>query len=162
MALQTDHSKDFFGSLFVCYDTRMTKEAILEFLKQHSLAVIATVNEQGAPQAAVVEFAELSDLTIIIDTLTYSRKYKNLQSNSEAAIVIGWDADKTLQIDAIASELSGPDLERAKQVYFVKNERARKWESHPGIAYFAFKPTWLRYSNVGVEPWIVEEMSLPA
>jgi len=137
----------------------MTKRDVLEFVRKHDLAVVATVDGQGKPQAAVVEFAELDDFTIIIDTLKASRKYENLQTNREVAIVIGWDDDATVQMDAVAHELTGQELDRAKEVYFAKNPRAKKWGNKPGIAYFAFQPSWLRYSDVGQHPWIIEEFS---
>jgi pyridoxine/pyridoxamine 5'-phosphate oxidase len=137
----------------------MTKQDILEFIKQHDLAVIATVDQSGIPQAAVVEFAELDDLTIVIDTLITSRKYKNLQIYKEVAIVIGWDKNVTVQINATATELSGDDLAAAKKAYFAKNNRAKKWQSRPDISYFGFKPKWVRYSDVGKEPWKIEELS---
>ncbi|HMS50086.1 MAG TPA: pyridoxamine 5'-phosphate oxidase family protein [Candidatus Saccharibacteria bacterium] len=136
------------------------KHDILAFLRKHSLAVLATADVKGRPQAAVVEFAELDDLTIIIDTFNYSRKYKNLQQNDQVAIVIGWDNNVTLQIDATAHELNGEDLARAKDIYFAKNERAKKWGDKPEIAYFAFRPIWMRYSDVGKTPWLIEEVRL--
>jgi len=137
----------------------MTQSDILAFIKQHNLALVATVDNDGTPQAAVVEFGELDDLTIIIDTLKTSRKYKNLQDNKHVAIVIGWDNDVTVQINAVAEELNGEKLKVAKLAYFAKNDRARKWESRPEIAYFAFKPTWLRYSDVSKSPWLIEELN---
>lgn len=132
----------------------------LTFIKSHKLAVVATIGKANVPQAAVVEFGELPDMTIIIDTLKSSRKYRNLQANPNVAIVIGWDKDKTVQIDAKAHELRGSDLARAKTAYFSKNKRAEKWANREDIAYFAFKPTWLRYSDLGQEPWLVEEFEL--
>ena len=137
----------------------MTKQDILGFIKTHQLAVVSSVSGNGEPQAAVVEFGELEDLTIIIDTLTTSRKYKNLQLNKNVAIVIGWDNNITVQIDAVAVELAGGELAVAKQAYFAKNSRAKKWEPRPDIAYFALKPKRLRYSDVGKEPWRIEELN---
>ncbi len=132
---------------------------VLNFIKGNNLAVVSTVNYSGKPQSAVVEFGELDDFTIIIDTLKTSRKYSNLTTNKQVSIVIGWDNDVTVQIDAIAKELSGDELNSAKAAYFAKNERAKKWENMPDIAYFAFKPYWLRYSDVGHKPWLIEEFS---
>ena len=102
----------------------MIKEDAFDFIKSNDLAVVATTSSQGSPQAAVVEYGELDDFTIIIDTLTSSRKYKNLRENNKTAIVIGRDNDITVQIDAVATELNGEELDVAKQAYFKKNERA--------------------------------------
>ena len=132
---------------------------VLNFIKKNKLAVVSTVSSDGSPQSAVVEFGELEDLTIIIDTLKTSRKYTNLSFNKNASIVIGWDDDITVQVDTVAVELSGKELEKAKQAYFAKNQRAKEWETMANIAYFAFKPKWLRYSDVSKQPWTVEEFS---
>ena len=137
----------------------MKKEDVLKFVKSHSLAVVSTI-DGDKPQAAVVEYGELDDLTIIIDTLMTSRKYTNLQTNQNVAVVIGWDDNKTLQIDGVAKELSGEELDRAKRAYIIKNPRAKKWADKPEIAYFAIKPYWLRYSDVGQHPWLIEEFDL--
>ena len=139
---------------------KVSLKDISGFIKTHTLAVVATVNVDGKPQAAVVEFGEMEDLTIIIDTLKTSRKYKNLQSNSNVAIVIGWDNDKTVQMDAIATELKGGQLKKAQEAYFEKNPRAKKWANRSDIAYFACKPNWIRYSDVNERPWLIEEFSL--
>ncbi len=138
----------------------MTKEEVLQYIKTQTLAVVSTATPTGKPQAAVVEFGELDDLTIIIDTLATSRKYQNLQSNQQVAIVIGWDQNITVQMDAIATELAGDELAKCKEAYFAKNKRARRWEEYDDIAYFAFKPTWVRYSDVGQSPWVIEEFDI--
>ena len=137
----------------------MKTAEVLDFIKNNNLAVVSTVNNKGNPQSAVVEFGELEDLTIVIDTLKTSRKYKNLTFNNNVSIVIGWDNDITVQIDATAHELKGDELENAKNAYFSKNKRAKKWENMPEITYFAFKPIWLRYLDVSKKPWLIEEFS---
>ena len=123
--------------------TENEKRFILDFIKQHNIAVVATCIT-NKPQAAVVEYGEQDNLDIIIDTFKGSRKCKNLRINNSASIVIGWDDDKTLQIDAIARELIGASSNVAKQAYFAKNPRARKWDNRPEITYFSFTPTWIR------------------
>jgi general stress protein 26 len=138
----------------------MKLSEIYEFVKTCNLAVVSTINQNGSPQSAVVEFAEQPDLTIIIHTLNTSRKYQNLRLNKEVAIVIGWDNNITVQINAVAHELAGDELAIIKQIYSAKNERAKKWEIRPDIAYFAFKPTWIRYSDLGQKPWIIQEFNI--
>ena len=71
----------------------MTLKDVLKFGKQDKLAVSSTIEAEGKPQSAVVEFGELDDLTIIIDTLKDSRKYQNLQDCPHVALVIGQPKD---------------------------------------------------------------------
>lgn len=137
----------------------MDEEKLLNFLKQHGLMMLSTIHADGKPQAAVVEFGELDDLTLVFDTLTTSRKYQNLQSNNNVAAVIGWEDSVTVQIEGTASELGGEELIQAKQAYFTKNPRARKWEGRDNIAYFKIKPAWIRYSDLNQNPWYVQEIN---
>jgi len=57
------------------------KQVILDFIKKQKLAVISTVGIDNKPESAVLEFGETEELELIFDTLTSSRKYKNLQTN---------------------------------------------------------------------------------
>lgn len=133
---------------------------VLEFVKKQRLMSIATISPEARPEASVVEFGEMDDFTIIIDTLKTSRKYKNFQTNSDAAVVIGWDEDITVQLEGVVHELVGGELEIAKEAYFAKNQRAKKWASRPEIAYFAIKPNWIRYSDLRQWPWYVRELNV--
>jgi len=137
----------------------MKRSEVLAFVRGHDLMMLATADGAGKPQAAVVEFGELDGFTLIFDTLSTSRKYKNLQFNPNVAAVIGWDENVTVQIDGVAELLAGEKLAQAKQAYFAKNPRAGKWENRPNIAYFAIKPIWLRYSDLNKDPWYTQEFT---
>ena len=56
----------------------MTQDFLYDFISRHKLAVIASLSAEDFPQSALVGFAVASDLRIIFDTLTDSRKYQNL------------------------------------------------------------------------------------
>ncbi len=99
----------------------MDKKKILkEFLRKNKLAVLSTVSS-GKPQSAVLEFSETDDLEIVFDTLSTSRKYKNLKNDKNVSLVIGWDENVTVQYEGEANELSGAELEKCKNIYFEKN-----------------------------------------
>jgi pyridoxine/pyridoxamine 5'-phosphate oxidase len=138
----------------------MTINEVFEFIEQHDLTVVSTVSDDAVPESAVVEFGVYGNLNVVIDTLTTSRKYKNLQTNTEVALVIGWDKDITVQVNASAHLLDGDELTDAKQSYFAKNPRAKKWDGRDDIVYFGFKPKWIRYSDVSQSPWQIEEFNL--
>ncbi len=138
----------------------MKLEEVLNFVRKHDIMTIATVSPEGKPEAAVVEFGELDDGTLIIDTLTSSRKYHNLQTNPDVAVVIGWDDSITVQLEGQARELAGDELQAAQAAYFAKNPRAKKWADREGIAYFAITPTWIRYSDLNQHPWLIEDFRL--
>lgn len=142
------------------------KSLILDFVKKHTLAVISTVSAEGLPEAAVIEYGETDNLELIFDTFDTSRKYKNLQKNNKAAIVIGWDENITVQYEGEVFEMSGEEIGKYKEAYFVKNPHAKKWENHEEIKYFKVIPRWIRYSDLNklvhdqVPPWEFFEINL--
>ncbi|UGY17540.1 pyridoxamine 5'-phosphate oxidase family protein [Bradyrhizobium septentrionale] len=137
----------------------MTRTELLVYLRKHRLAVVSTVHN-CAPQAAVVGIAVSDDLEIIFDTLTTSRKYQNLRANPRIALVIGWDAEQTAQVEGVADFPSGAELDRCKQVYFAGWPDGPERETWPDIGYVRVRPTWVRYSDFGAAPPRIEEIEL--
>ena len=104
----------------------MDAKGLLEFLRQHRLAVQASVSVTGNPQAAVVGFAVTDQFEIVFDTLDSTRKARNLRQDSQLALVIGGSNDgdeRTVQYKGLADEPSGAELERLKQVYRCLSRR---------------------------------------
>jgi hypothetical protein len=125
---------------------------ILAFLRKQRLGVVATRTPDGAPQAAVVGIAVTDELDIIFDTLDTTRKLLNLRGDARVALVIGWDDSQTVQIDGIADEPSGDELERIKAVYFAAWPDGPTRLSWPGITYVRVRPTWIRMTDFRVSP----------
>jgi uncharacterized pyridoxamine 5'-phosphate oxidase family protein len=138
----------------------MTETAYFDFLSARKLAVLGTVTPAGQPQGALVGYAVTSDLELVFDTLRDSRKYRNLISNPAVSLVAGWEAEETVQIDGVAEELSGTTLERYKKVYFRAWPDGVEREHLEGIAYFAVRPSWVRYSDFGRNPPFIHELQL--
>ncbi|MGY3695949.1 pyridoxine/pyridoxamine 5'-phosphate oxidase [Bradyrhizobium sp. USDA 3240] len=137
----------------------MTRAELLAFLRMHRLAVVSTVHD-GAPQAAVIGIAVSDGLEIIFDTLTTSRKYQNLRADPRAALVVGWDAEQTAQLEGVADFPTGAELAACKQVYFAAWPDGPEREAWPNIGYVRVRPTWVRFSDFGEAPARVEEMQL--
>lgn len=135
------------------------KRTILDFLEKHTLAVLATVNQHGKPEAAVLEFSQTDKLEIVFDTFATYRKYQNLSLNSHVAFVIGWDQDITVQYEGVAEEVSNNDLKKYQSIHIEKIPHAAKFTAMEQIRYFKVAPQWIRYSNVGVHPWEVFELT---
>ncbi|TCP11234.1 pyridoxamine 5'-phosphate oxidase [Crenobacter luteus] len=138
----------------------MTRHELYEFLRLHDHAVIATVDGDGRPEAALVGVAVLPGLELVLDTSQLSRKYRNLQRNPQVALVIGWRDRLTLQYEGLACEPVGAELQHSKQAYFARFPDARLREAWPDTAYLLIRPRWLRYCDYGVEPPRIVEMTL--
>lgn len=135
------------------------RQSVLDFIRQQGLLVLSTTYDNGKPQAAVIGFGETDNLELIFGTNNASRKYKNLKRDPHVAAVIGWSDSRTVQFEGIAEELSLENIELVKDTYWRKNPRAEAFHANPGQRYFIVRPTWIRYTNIGVKPWDIIELT---
>jgi pyridoxine/pyridoxamine 5'-phosphate oxidase len=137
----------------------MKLEEVFSIVRQKRLAVVSTVQDSGAPEAALVGFALTERNEIVFDTLGSSRKAVNIARRAETALVIGWDNDITVQIEGEARRPQGDDLAYAKAAYYRAWPDGRARENWPDIAYIVVKPRWMRYANYAGAP-VIEEFTL--
>ncbi len=133
----------------------MDRKDLLDFLRQHRLAVEATVSVSGGAQAAVVGIAVTDRLEVVFDTLGSTRKAQNLRRNSQVALVIGGllaGDERTVQYEGVADEPTGDELERVRQAYYAVYPDGRSRATWPGLIYVRVRPTWVRYSDYNVDP----------
>jgi pyridoxine/pyridoxamine 5'-phosphate oxidase len=138
----------------------VTRPAWLAFLRQHKLAVVASVSSQNAPQAALVGFAATDDLELVFDTLGNTRKAANLRRNARIAVVVGWDEAQTVQLEGMADEPTGADLAALQKCYFAAFPDGQERLAWPGLTYFRVRPIWMRYSDFRGPTPIIEELDL--
>jgi pyridoxine/pyridoxamine 5'-phosphate oxidase len=134
----------------------MNRATLLPFLRRHRFAVQASTAPSGAPQAAVVGIATTDELEIVFDTLDRSRKAQNLRKNSRIALVVGWDEEQTVQLEGVADEPTGGELERIKRAYFDAFPDGTEREQWAGITYVRVRLTWARYSDFRPGGGVVE------
>ena len=137
----------------------MTKNQLFAFIHGQTLAVLSTVSERGTPQSALVGIAVTPELEIIFDTVKTSRKYANLSANPAASFVVGCSGDATLQYEGAALEPVAGELERCKETYFARWPDGPSRLRWPGICYFVVKPKWIRFSDYGETPSLIEEFT---
>ncbi len=114
------------------------------------------MSEAGAPQAAVVGYGVSDDLDLVFDTLDTTRKVDNLRHDPRIALVIGWDEEQTVQIEGVADEPKGAELERLKAVYFGAYPDGPARQAWKGITYVRVRPSWVRYSDFRPGGGVVE------
>jgi pyridoxine/pyridoxamine 5'-phosphate oxidase len=137
----------------------MKLEEVLEIIRKKRLAVVSTVHDSGAPEAALVGFAVTEGNEIVFDTLASSRKAVNIAGRPAAALVVGWDDDISVQIEGEAHRPQGDDLANAKAAYFREWPDGRARENWPDIAYIVVRPRWMRYACYAGAP-VIEEFTL--
>lgn len=127
----------------------MTRGELIAFLRKHKVCVQASLHAHGGPQSAVVGYAVSDACELVFDTVTTSRKYENLTTDPRCAIVV-WDGETTVQLEGLADEPEGEELDRLRACYFVAypdgRDRLRDW---PTLTYIRVRPTWARYSDFG-------------
>ncbi|MGO4621876.1 pyridoxamine 5'-phosphate oxidase family protein [Ensifer sp. 2YAB10] len=133
------------------------RHMILEFLRQHTLAVIATSSRDGGPEAAAIDFSVRDDLAIVFDTFEHTRKFANLSDQSHVALVIGWDNGITIQYEGEAAKVSADDLERYQEAH-IKSVPAEREFVEKGAVVFRVEPRWIRYSDYTRTPPNVIEL----
>jgi pyridoxine/pyridoxamine 5'-phosphate oxidase len=135
---------------------------VLDFIRQQKLAVISTIDsEHNKPEAAVLAISETDTLEVIFGTFFTTRKYANLQNNSQVAFVIGWseEAKVTVQYEGVAREVSGEEAERCRDIHLRKNPASSKFALDEKQRFFIVMPTWIRYSNLGAKPVEIFELA---
>lgn len=138
----------------------MTKEFLNNFIGKHKLAVLSTVTQDHLPQSAVVGFIVTPDLKLFFDTLSDSRKYKNLSLNPKISFVIGWDL-QTVQYEGTARKPTEAELENFLPEYFKAfPDGIERNNNEKNIAYFCVEPDWIRYSDFSDKEAKIEELKL--
>ena len=114
------------------------------------------------PQAAVVGIAVSDRFEIVFDTLSSTRKAINLKANPKAALVVGGlnpGDERTAQVEGIADEPSGEELERLRGVYYGVFPDGPSRLSWTGLIYVRVRPAWIRFSDYNQNPPIVVEFT---
>jgi pyridoxine/pyridoxamine 5'-phosphate oxidase len=138
----------------------MDRFALHAFLARHRYGVVSSLSSEGNPQSALVGIAVTPELEIVFDTVKSSRKYSNLIARPGCSFVVGWAGEQTVQLEGIAVEPMGQELQRYQKIYFATwpdGEAHLRW---PGIAYFVVRPRWIRYSDYDQTPPLIAEFTI--
>jgi pyridoxine/pyridoxamine 5'-phosphate oxidase len=136
----------------------MDSAAIYSFVAGCRYGVVSSIAGDGTPQGALVGIAVTPQLEIVFDTVNTSRKYGNLIARPACSFVVGWSGERTVQCEGVASEPRGEDLKRYQEVYFAAWPDGVARMSWEGIAYFVVRPRWIRYSDFGESPPLIQEI----
>ncbi|WP_075290104.1 pyridoxamine 5'-phosphate oxidase family protein [Pararhizobium arenae] len=127
------------------------KRLILEFLRKHILAVIATCHRNGTPEAATIDFSVLDNLEIVFSAFQETRKFTNLADRPGVAFVVGWDDNITVQYEGEATRVPAADTEQYQKAFLSSVPADREFIER-GAVMFKATPRWIRYSDFNKEP----------
>jgi uncharacterized pyridoxamine 5'-phosphate oxidase family protein len=93
-------------------------EKVTEFLKDHHMAILSTVSENGKPWGSAIIFALDEDMNFFFMTRADTFKYKNIEANPNVAFTV---ADEERQITVQASgKVTRVDADDYMDVVFKK------------------------------------------
>jgi PPOX class probable F420-dependent enzyme len=129
----------------------MTRSQLIRFVQRQRLGVVSSLGADGAPQSAVVGIATSEAGEIVFDTLGASRKARNLRRDPRVSLVV-WENERTVQLDGLADEPTGTELDRLREAYFAAYPDGRARQAWPGLTHFRIVPTWGRFSDFEASP----------
>ena len=128
---------------------------LIEFLRKHDIASVATVKENGQAHATTIFYYVEDDLKIYFLTKYDTLKFKNLKTNFTVGLVITDEPlYQSVQIEGTAKEVDYSHEFSATVKKFTDNlaKNGKDWEgiplNHMTAGYFAFvqiTPTWIRW-----------------
>ncbi len=129
-----------------------TRTRIKEFLAAHTTLTLATVAEDGRPQAASLFFAETDDLSLVFISEQKTRHSQNVKRDRRVAATIyadgqEWQSIQGLQLEGICSALAGEEVRSARSVYLAKHPFIAKNKflavMLKMVTFYQITPTWL-------------------
>lgn len=137
-----------------------TRSQLSQFLRDQTLCVLATINQDGVPNTATVAFSEATDGHFIVGTDGKSRKATNIASNPNVAMTIT-DADKryTVQLEGLARQLTPEEFKPYSDEHYRQLPDSRPYKDAPGQVSILIQPTHIRFSDVSSYPWVTTDYS---
>jgi hypothetical protein len=134
---------------------------VRDFLHGFELCVVATLGKDGRPQTATVAFSENDALQLVIGTSVHSRKSDNLERDSRLAMTVT-DPDQryTVQYEGIARRLSSVEMLSFHDQHYGKLPGSLPFKDLPDQAFFLITPTYVRFSDCSIHPWLLTEISI--
>jgi general stress protein 26 len=134
------------------------KNFILELMGEHNIMTLATIREDGYPQATTVAYVN-DGLTIYVVVSPDSQKVDNIKKCNKVSLTIDrdyedWSQIKGLSMGAIAEIVTNPDeFERAIAILEHKFPQIGKMSWHPTaetVALLKITPKVISVLNYGL------------
>ncbi|MBF2021738.1 MAG: pyridoxamine 5'-phosphate oxidase family protein [Hydrococcus sp. C42_A2020_068] len=131
------------------------KNSILELMGEHNIMTLATIREDGYPQATTVAYAN-DGLTIYAVVSPDSQKVHNIKKCNKVSLTIDrdyedWNQIKGLSMGAIAEIVTDPDeFERA--IAILENK-------FPQIASMSWHPTAETVALLKITPKVISVLN---
>ena len=129
--------------------------ALAAFVRAHPTAVLATRDDDGHPQAALLGVAALDDGTLVVDSAEHARKVANVRRDPRVAVALGLDGDVTVQVEGDARVAEGDERVRLAAAYEAQLPGSRALAE--GYVVVAVTPRWVRVYDASAPTPVVRE-----
>ena len=136
----------------------MTRAEFVEFVRAARMGVVATVDAQGHPEAALVDLAVTDDGEVLFDTKATARKVANLTGQPRIALVVGWSDKVSVQAEGDAEVLRGADRETFGRIHQDQFPKSRAFRDD--FVLVRMTPVWLRYYDARPDSFGIVETTL--
>lgn len=134
------------------------RSRLSEFLKRQTYCTFVTVDRVGAPEGATVSFSEAEDGSFLIGTSIRSYKAGNVRRNRKVALVVSDTVSfETALIKGEAEILPRSEYHLYEGGHYEKTPDSLPFRDDPDEVMIVIKPYFIKFSNVGVDPWQVVE-----
>lgn len=136
-----------------------SRAELSEFLRSQTLCVISTLDTRGAPQGATVAFSETKSGEFLIGTSQTSRKASNIDTHSRVALTItDFEKRYTVQLEGTARKLTSEEFAAYANDHYDQLPTSRPFKDAPGQVNILITPSYIRFSDCSVYPWLKTEL----
>lgn len=137
---------------------RPTRQELGVFLRSEIWCTFVTIDATGAPDGATVAFSETVDGNFLIGTSRFSHKAQNVQADDRVAIVVSDSyRNYTALIKGNAQIVSDEDKAQYEEEHYRQTPDSKPFKDQPDEILILIKPYFMKFSDVGVQPWAVTE-----
>jgi len=132
----------------------------LDFMRNTPPCVIATADQNGKTEAAMIYAYPNEEFTFFLSTDANSRKAENIKNNSKVSLVFGNpELMMTVQVDGYIRILEGAEALAAKGFILNADITQRLHVAKEPLIFMEIKPSWMRFSAFTDVPATIYEKS---
>lgn len=125
----------------------MDRAAFVGFVRSQGWGVVASLGQDGGPQAAFLAVAATDAGELVFDARASSRKVANVARDPRVAVTVGGTDGTTVQCEGTADVLSGADRRRCAAAYVAAFPQFAGSLLDDGIVLLRVTPVWVRYGD---------------
>ncbi|WP_171467872.1 pyridoxamine 5'-phosphate oxidase family protein [Cellulosimicrobium sp. 72-3] len=125
----------------------MDRAAFVGFVRSQGWGVVASLGDDGGPQAAFLAVAATEAGELVFDARASSRKVANVARDPRVAVTVGGTDGTTVQCEGVADVPTGADRRRCAAAYAAAFPQFAGSLRDDGIVLLRVTLAWARYGD---------------